>query len=144
MTRKGIVDFISKQKTAILSSIDENGYPCTRAMLAPRLICGDDVYFTTNTSSRKVSHYNSNNKACVYFYHRGLISYQGVMFKGTVNVCTDQMTKNLIWRKGDCLFYKQGKTDPDYCVIKFTVREVETYKDFKIETAILGTAAMYV
>ena len=134
MTKEQIYEFIKKQKTAFISSVDENGFPATRAMLAPRLIEGNDIYFTTNTSSKKVAQYLGNSKACVYFYERGRFKYQGAMLKGLVEVCTDQPTKELIWRFGDKLFYKQGVTDPDYCVLKFTAFEVEYYCDFKTET----------
>ena len=133
MTKEQIYDFIKKQKTAFISSVDESGYPATRAMLAPREIDGNDIYFTTNTSSRKVAQYLANSKACIYFYERGRFKYQGAMLKGNVEVCTDQATKERIWRFGDKLFYKKGVTDPDYCVLKFTAFEVEYYCDFKTE-----------
>ena len=28
--------------------------------------------------------------------------------------------KREIWRAGDTMYYKQGVTDPDYCILKFT------------------------
>lgn len=133
MTKEQLYEFIGEQKTAFISSVDENGYPVTRAMLAPRAIKGNEIYFSTNTSSSKVAQFLNNNKACVYFYKRGRFKYQGATIKGTVEVCTDQPTKDMIWRFGDSLFYKQGKTDPDYCVLKFVGVEAEYYCDFKIE-----------
>lgn len=133
MTKETLFKFIKKQKTAFISSVDEQGYPVTRAMLCPRKIDGNDIYFSTNTSSKKVKQYLANNKTCVYFYKRGLFKYQGVTIKGTMQVCTDQETKDKIWRFGDKLFYKEGVTDPDYCVLKFTAQEAEYYCNFKIE-----------
>lgn len=133
MTKEQLYEFIGEQKTAFISSIDGQGYPCTRAMLAPREIKGNDIYFSTNTSSRKVEQFLNNGKACVYFYKRGRFKYQGVMIKGSVEVCTDQPTKDMIWRFGDRLFYKKGVTDPDYCVLKFTGVEAECYCDLKTE-----------
>ena len=117
MTKEELYAFIAEQKTAFISSIDADGYPCTRAMLMPRKIDGNAIYFSTNTSSRK----------------RGRFKYQGVMIKGDVEVCTDQPTKDMIWRFGDKLFYKKGVADPDYCVLKFTGFEAEYYCDFKTE-----------
>ncbi|MDE5715405.1 MAG: pyridoxamine 5'-phosphate oxidase family protein [Anaeroplasmataceae bacterium] len=133
MTKEDLFEFVKKQKTAFISSIDEQGYPVIRAMLMPREIDGNDIYFSTNTSSKKVKQYLANNKACVYFYKRGKIKYQGITIKGTMQVCTDQETKDRIWRFGDKIFYKKGKTDPDYCVLKFRAQEAEYYCDFKIE-----------
>lgn len=124
---------MAKTKTAFLSSVDGEGFPVTRAMLAPRKIEGNEFYFSTNTSSKKVAQFLQNPKACVYFYEKGRFKYQGATLKGTVVVCTDQPTKDMIWKFGDSLFYKKGVTDPDYCVLKFTACEAEYYCDLKTE-----------
>lgn len=131
MTTEQIFEFVKEQKTAMISSVDENGFPNTKAMLAPRKIDGNDFYFTTNTSSMRVAQYSANEKACVYFYKRGRFSYIGVMLVGTMKVLTEQSVKDEIWRAGDTLFYKKGKTDPDYCVLKFTAQKCRVYKDLK-------------
>ncbi len=133
MDRKQIFDFISEQKTAFIASVDEQGYPVIRAMLSPRKIDGSDIYFSTNTSSNKIKQFSANDKACVYFYKRGRFKYQGVSIIGNMQICTDQATKDMIWKFGDSLFYKQGVTDPDYCVLKFTCKSAEYYCDFKVE-----------
>lgn len=133
MYKAQIFKFISKQKTAFIASINEQGYPIIRAMLAPRKIDGNEIYFSTNTSSNKIKQYLANNKACIYFYKRGKIKYQGVTMIGEMQVCTDQATKEEIWRFGDSIFYKQGVTDPDYCVLKFKAITAEYYCDLKKE-----------
>ena len=134
MDKNSILQFVSEQKTAFIGSVNGDGYPVIRAMLAPRKIDGNQIYFSTNTSSKKVEQYLQNGKASVYFYKRGRFKYQGVAILGEMEVCTDQPTKNEIWRVGDKLFYKEGVTDPDYCVLKFTCKSAEYYCDFKIET----------
>lgn len=131
MTKEQVFDFIKEQKTAMISSVDEDGFPNTKAMLAPRKIDGNDFYFTTNTSSLRVAQYSANEKASVYFYKRGRFSYTGVMLIGTMEVLTQQSIKDEIWRTGDTMFYKKGKTDPDYCVLKFTAIKCRLYKDLK-------------
>ncbi len=136
MDKIQIFKFISEQKTAFIASVNAQGFPVVSAMLAPRKIDGNDIYFSTNTSSNKVKQYLENNKGCVYFYKRGKFKYQGVSIMGETEVCTDQATKEMIWRFGDKLFYKQGVTDPDYCVLKFKCISAEYYCDFKIETII--------
>ena len=134
MDKIQILEFISEQKTAFIASVNGQGYPVMRAMLAPRKIDGNEIYFTTNTSSNKVKQYLANDKACIYFYKRGKFKYQGVSIIGDMEVCTDQEIKNEIWRFGDKLFYKKGVTDPDYCVLKFKCKSAEYYCDFKTET----------
>lgn len=132
MDTKEIERFIDKQKVSFICSVDEENYPNVKAMLRPRKRTGlKEFYFSTNTSSMRVRQYSENPKACIYFYHKGLIKYVGVMLKGTMEVLTDQETKNMIWRKGDTLFYKKGVTDPDYCVLRFTAESGRYYCDLK-------------
>ena len=135
MDLQAIEKFISKQKISFVCSVDDENYPNVKAMLRPRGRVGlREFYFSTNTSSMRVRQYRSNPKACIYFCHKGLIRYTGVMLKGTMEVLTDQETKNRIWQKGDTLFYKQGVTDPDYCVLKFTATGGRVYRDLKTES----------
>lgn len=79
----------------------------------------------------RVAQYNADEKACIYFYKRGLFSYVGVMFVGTMQVLTEQSIKDEIWHAGDTMFYKEGKTDPDYCILKFSALRCRVYKDLK-------------
>ena len=129
-----IEQFIDKQNVSFICSIDDDGFPNVKAMLKPRKRTGlKEFYFSTNTSSMRVRQFLNNSKASIYFYHKGLIKYVGVMLIGKMEVLTDQETKNSIWRRGDTLFYKQGVTDPDYCVIKFTAEKGRYYCDLKTE-----------
>lgn len=131
---KKIEKFINKQKVSFISSIDEEKYPNIKAMLKPRKTNGiKEFYFSTNTSSMRVKQYIKNPNASIYFYHKGIIKYIGVMLKGKMEVLTDQETKNMIWKKGDTIYYKKGVTDPDYCVLKFTAISGRYYKDLKTE-----------
>lgn len=135
MNLKKLEKFIDQQKVSFICSIDQEKYPNVRAMLAPRKRVGlREFYFSTNTSSAKVQQYRHNPKASIYFCHKGLIKYVGLMLKGEMTVLTDQEVKNLIWQPGDKIYYKQGVTDPDYCVLKFTATSGNYYCDFKTES----------
>ena len=58
-------------KTVFLSYIDSQGFPATRAMLAPREREGIRVFwFSTNTSSQKVAAFRENPRGSVYFVDR--------------------------------------------------------------------------
>ncbi len=133
MNKADLLKFISRQKSAVIGSVGEDGYPVVRAMNAPRKIQGNEIYFSTNTSSKKVAQFLENDKACIYFYKRGLFRYKGAAIMGRMTVCTDQPTKDMIWKTGDTIFYKKGVTDPDYCVLKFTCERAEYYCDLKKE-----------
>ena len=134
MNMKEIERFIDRQKVSFVCSVDDDGFPNVKAMLKPRKRNGlKEFWFSTNTSSLRVRQYLENPKASIYFYRKGLIRYEGVMLKGTMEVLTDQKTKEMIWRKGDTIFYKKGVTDTDYCVLKFTAKTGRHYRDLKTE-----------
>lgn len=134
MNLKKVERFIKKQHVCFISSIDSNNYPNVKAMLKPRKIKGmKEFYFTTNTSSMRVKQYLENSHACIYFYHKGIAKYIGVMLIGNMEVITDQKIKNKMWKKGDRIFYKKGVKDPDYCVLKFSANSGRYYCDLKTE-----------
>ncbi len=133
-TIEHIFDFISKQKVAFIASVDDEGFPNMKAMLMPRKIDGNCFYFSTNTSSMRVMQYRENPKASVYFFNKGRFRYEGVMLMGTMEVLEDEQIKTEIWRTGDTMFYKKGKSDPDYCVLKFTTSKGRHYCELKTES----------
>lgn len=127
---KTVADIIDKVTVAIVGSVDENDFPNAKAMLPPRKRQGiKHLYFTTNTSSMRAGQYANNPKACVYFFDPRF--FKGVMLRGTMEVLQDNSTKQTIWRDGDDIYYPQGVTDPDYCVLKFTAQSGRFYSDFK-------------
>ena len=134
MKREHIIKFIEKQKTAFIGSVDEAGFPNMKAMFAPRKIEGNCFYFSTNTSSMRSQQFMKNPKASIYFYRRGRFKYEGIMLTGTMEVLQDNDIKQEIWQIGDTMFYKQGVTDPDFCVLKFTAVKGRHYCDLKSES----------
>ena len=105
--------FIDKQNVSFVTSVDEEGFPNIKAMLKPRKRNGlKEFYFSTNTSSLRVKQFRDNPNASIYFYHKGLIKYTGIMLKGKMEVLTD----------------------PDYCVLKFTAEGGRYYCDLKTES----------
>ena len=130
---KTVGNMADKLKIAFLGSVDGEGFPNVKAMLQPRKREGIKVfYFTTNTSSMRVAQFQANPKACVYFCDQRF--FRGAMLRGTVEVLTDEKSKRMIWQEGDEVYYAQGVTDPDYCVLKFTAQSGRFYKDFQSES----------
>jgi len=130
---KTIGNFIEKRNVSFISSIDEQGFPNTKAMLPPRKMEGiKTFYFTTNTSSMRVSQYRECPNACIYFCDTRF--YRGVMLRGTIEVLEDEESKKMIWKDGDTMYYPQGVTDLDYCVLKFTAKDGRYYSNFHSES----------
>jgi general stress protein 26 len=127
-----IGNLIDKQGVAFIASVDGEGFPNMKAMLPPRKREGiREFWFTTNTSSIRVSQYRKNTAACIYFYDKRF--FRGVMLKGKMEVLEDAESKEAIWRDGDTTYYPKGVTDPDYCVLKFTAKTGRYYSNFSSE-----------
>jgi general stress protein 26 len=127
-----IGNLIDKQGVSFISSLDDEGFPNTKAMLPPRKRVGImTFYFTTNTSSMRVKQFRSNPKACIYFCDKRF--FRGVMLKGTMEVLEDAASKEMIWQEGDTMYYPKGVTDPDYCVLKFIAQTGRYYANFSSE-----------
>lgn len=126
---KLIGELADNQKTVFLGSVDEQGFPNIKAMLQTRKREGIRIfYFTTNTSSMRVKQYLKNPKACVYFCNQD--TFIGAMLLGTIEILTDDESKQMIWREGDEIYYPKGVTDPDYCVLRFTTLSGRIYRNF--------------
>ena len=129
---KTVGNIVDKASVSIISSVDENGFPNTKAMLPPRKRENiKHLFFTTNTSSMRVKQYSKNPKACVYFFDKRF--FRGVMLRGAMEVLQDGASKEMIWKDGDEMYYSKGVTDPDYCVLKFTAHDGRYYSNFKSE-----------
>ena len=126
---KLIGELADNQKTVFLGSVNEQGFPNLKAMLQTRKREGIRIfYFTTNTSSMRVKQYLKNPKACVYFCNQD--TFIGAMLLGTIEILTDDESKQMIWREGDEIYYPKGVTDPDYCVLRFTTLSGRIYRNF--------------
>ena len=129
---KTIGKMIDKAGASFISYVDNKGYPITKAMLKPRERNGiKELWFSTNTSSNKVQFFKNNPKASVYFVDKRF--FRGVSLVGTVEVLETPEAKERLWQEGDTMYYKNGVTDPDYCVLKFTAVKGRYYSNFKSE-----------
>lgn len=127
---KTVGNMADNLKTAFIGSVDADGFPCVKTMLPPRKREGiRRFWFSTNTSSMRVAQFRNNPKACIYFCDRRF--FRGVMLRGTMEVLTDEASKQAIWRKGDEQYYPLGVTDPDYCVLRFTAQSGRYYGNFQ-------------
>jgi general stress protein 26 len=127
-----IGNLIDKQGVSFISSIDENGYPNTKAMLPPSK--REEIktfYWHTNSPSMRIKHYRNNPKACVYFCDKRF--FRGVMLKGTMEVLDDAETKKEIWKDEFSMYYQDGMDGGDFIVIKFTAENGRFYSNFNSE-----------
>lgn len=129
---KTIGNLIDKTKISIISYIDFDGFPVSKAMLAPREREGiKNFWFSTNTSSNKVKCFRNNCKSSIYFVDKRF--FRGVSLCGSIEVLETEEAKKRIWRAGDTMYYHKGVTDLDYCVLKFTAIKGRYYSNFSSE-----------
>lgn len=129
---KTVGNMIDKEKNIFVGSMDAEGFPNIKAMLQTRKREGiKHIYLSTNTSSMRVSQFLKNNRACLYVCNTRF--FKDVMLRGTMEILTDSTSKEMIWQEGDTMYYPEGVTDPDYCVLKFTAFAGRYYSGFKSE-----------
>lgn len=136
-TVKIIGNLVDRQDVVLISSIDSDGFPNTKAMLPPRKREGiRTFYFITKSFSMRSIQYRKNPKACIYFFDKRY--FRGAMLKGTMEVITDIETKEMILEDSDTAYYSKARNDPEYCVLKFTAQSGRYYtklisQDFIVE-----------
>ena len=127
-----IGNLIDKQSVSFISSVDESGYPNTKAMLAPVKREGiKTFYWHTNSPSMRVAQYRNNPKACIYFCDNRF--FRGVMLRGTMEVIEDLEVKKEIWKDGFSMYYTGGVDGGDFIILKFTAENGRFYSDFHSE-----------
>ena len=110
----------------LVSYIDEKGYPVCKAMLKPRYVEDSKYfYFSTNTSSNKITSVKKHGKGSIYLFNP--YTFCGISLVGKAEVLRDQEIREKIWADGDEVFYPLGVNDPDYCVLKFTITHGRAY-----------------
>ncbi|MBU1144588.1 MAG: pyridoxamine 5'-phosphate oxidase family protein [Firmicutes bacterium] len=131
-----IKQMILNSNTVVVSSLDKNGYPTSRAMLMLNEKTSlSEMYFSTNTFSYKVIQFHENSKASLYFHTTN--PFRGLYLKGEINIIFDQKIKDFFWHEGDEKYYRFGKTDPNYCILKFTPVEGNYYCGLRIDRFVI-------
>ncbi len=142
---KDVISIIKKSDAAYLATIDKDGRPEIRALLNlcnPKkfknledkalFVEGETLtmYFTTNTSSKKVERIRNNPNAALYFCEPE--NFKGICATGIIEEVTDQSIKEDLWQTGWLMYYHKGKTDPDYAVLKFTSTKIEGWYNLNV------------
>jgi general stress protein 26 len=127
-----IGNLIDKQSVSFISSVDENGYPNTKAMFPPVKREGiRTFYWHTNSPSMRIKQYRNNPKACIYFYDKRF--FRGVMLKGTMEIVEDTEIKQKLWKDEYSIYYQGGMDGGDFIIIKFTAESGRYYSNFHSE-----------
>ena len=138
-SKQTILKLMVESRAAYLTTIDEKGFPITRAMFNlrnneqfPELLeffqnQNNDfvIYISTNTASSKVTHIRNNPKISVYFCDPD--DFKGVMFGGVAEIVEDRDVKRKIWLDWWTKYYLEGVDDPDYTLLCLNPKHVRYY-----------------
>ncbi|MEJ2606375.1 MAG: pyridoxamine 5'-phosphate oxidase family protein [Anaerolineales bacterium] len=105
---------------AMLGTNGDDGYPNIKAMIKMENEGLKTIWFSTNTSSRRISQLERDSRASVYFVD--FEQWMGLMLVGEVAILQDTASKERLWREGYERYYPLGVTDPDYSVLRFSSR----------------------
>jgi general stress protein 26 len=117
---KDALALVNDSTIAMLGTNGDNGCPNIKAMIKMENEGLQRIWFSTNTSSKRVAQVLQNPKTCVYFVDMN--QWMGLMLVGTVEVLQDAESKQRLWRPGFEKYYPLGVTDPDYSVLRFTAQ----------------------
>lgn len=121
-----------------IGSNGEDGHPNIKAMIKVESDGISTFWFSTNTSTRRVSQFLVDSKACAYFHLP--TQFKGLMLVGEMEVMQDLPTKERLWRDGCEIYYPQGVEDPDYTVLRFKARQGNYYEGLGNVTFDIGQA----
>ncbi len=114
------LNLASRSGIAMLGTNGDDGFPNIKAMLKVENEGLKEIWFSTNTSSKRVAQIIRNPKACVYFVD--FEKWQGLMLVGNIEILQDIESKKRLWHEGDEKYYPLGVSDPDYSVLRFTAQ----------------------
>jgi general stress protein 26 len=109
---------IERAKVALVGSVDGNAFPNIKAMMNMAHEGLTTIWFSTNTSSKRVAQWQQNPKACVYYVDEE--GFKGLMLVGTIEVTQEDAIRQRFWQDGCDRYYPLGMTDPDYSILRFT------------------------
>jgi general stress protein 26 len=129
------LELIKNSKIAFVGSIDNWEFPNIKAMMNLESDGLRKIWFSTNTSSKRVLDFKNNPKACVYYVDSD--KFMGLMLVGTIEVSQDDELRRKLWADGCEVYYPLGVNDPDYSIFCFTAEKGNFYQglkniDFKI------------
>ncbi|MFH1687064.1 MAG: pyridoxamine 5'-phosphate oxidase family protein [bacterium] len=118
--RRAALELAERSEIAMVGTNGEVGSPHIKAMLKMETEGLKHVWFSTNTSSRRVRQLQRDPKGSVYFVDHQ--QWQGLLLVGTFEIRQDAAGRERLWRDGFEKYYPHGGKDPDYTVLRFTAQ----------------------
>ena len=112
------LSLVERSEICMLGTNSEEGFPHIKAMIKAEAEGLQHIWFSTNTSSRRVAQLRLDPRASVYFVD--FEDWMGLMLVGEAELLRDAASRKRLWHEGDERYYPMGVDDPDYTVLRFT------------------------
>lgn len=135
--RAEALDLLERAEIALVTTIDAEGRPNTRAMfnLRNRQMFPDiggklsgpsfETCFTTNTASPKLAEISRNPMVSAYYCLPG--EWRGLMLGGDMEILAAGARRDDIWMPEWVRYYPAGRDDPDHTVLALRPTRVKYY-----------------
>ena len=123
--RRKALALVERSGIALVGSNSGDGHPWIKAMLKMETEDLKTVWFSTNTSSKRVAQFSRDPRESVYFVD--FSAWMGLMLLGEVEVLNDPQSRQRLWRDGYEQYYPLGVDDPDYTVLRFSATSANYY-----------------
>lgn len=129
------LDLLETAPVALVTTIDRNGHPNSRAMFNLRnraqfpglaaLADGFTVHLTTNTSSPKLTEMAANPEITLYYCLPE--QWRGLMLGGIAEIVTEPR----VWLDDWVRYYPGGRDDPDHTVLRVRPSRIKYYHQLR-------------
>lgn len=110
---------LSQCKEVTLASVNTDGFPRPVPLDKIFSVGCNEVWIVTAADSEKVKDFNINSKAGLSYSFYG----DSVALRGTVEVITDDETRNQMWQEYFKNYFPLGPKDPNYVLVHFIGKE---------------------
>ena len=134
--KKLALELLETTRFAFLTTLDSENLPHTRAMFNLRDKTNFSeiahmfenskpfmIYFSTNTSSSKFTHISNNPHVSVLISRTE--DFLGLTLNGKIEIIEDPIIKEGLWFEGSDKYYRLGKKDPDYTILRLIPHNLE-------------------
>ncbi|MHA1620241.1 MAG: pyridoxamine 5'-phosphate oxidase family protein [Promethearchaeota archaeon] len=134
--KKLALELLETTRFAFLTTLDSENLPHTRAMFNlrdkmnfPEITNMFEnskpfmMYFSTNTSSFKFKHISNNPNVSVLISRTD--DFLGLTLNEKIEIIEDPVIKEGLWFNGSEKYYRLGKEDPDYTILRLIPNRLE-------------------
>lgn len=110
-----------------LAVVDSNGYPHITTITTSKSDGIKTIYLCTGLNSKVIERIKNSNKTSICFNSN---EYTFTL-DGTAEIVIDSSIKEEMWYDGLKNHFKEGASDPNYCVIKFNTHNYSLLIDWQ-------------